>query len=116
MGMVRSVRTSSTAPPPTVQLGHYVGTTSQNEKFFFDVTTNGSRNEVVNLGTGQLNQSCDPPDYYLYAATVADLYARLGRTDEAVAALATAIEQAPTGAERRLLRERREALVSESGS
>jgi RNA polymerase sigma-70 factor, ECF subfamily len=54
--------------------------------------------------------AADLADYYLYAATLADLYARLGRTDEAVAALATAVEQAPTGAERRLLRERRARL------
>jgi RNA polymerase sigma-70 factor (ECF subfamily) len=53
--------------------------------------------------------------YYLYAATLADLLARLGRTTEAAAALATAIDQAPTGAERRLLRERRAALLG-SGS
>jgi RNA polymerase sigma-70 factor (ECF subfamily) len=53
-------------------------------------------------------------DYYLHAATLADLYARLGRTAEAVAALARAIEQAPTGAERRLLRERRDGLLSGS--
>jgi RNA polymerase sigma-70 factor (ECF subfamily) len=58
----------------------------------------------------------DLADYYLYAATRADLCARLGRTDDAVAALATAIEQAPTGAERRLLRERRDALVDLSES
>jgi RNA polymerase sigma-70 factor (ECF subfamily) len=55
----------------------------------------------------------DLADYYLHAATLADLYARLGRTDEAVAALATAVEQAPTGAERRLLRERRAALLAD---
>src|SRR4051794_4033632 len=53
----------------------------------------------------------DLSDYYLYAATVADLQARLGRPAEAAAALATAIEQAPTGAERRLLRARREAQL-----
>ncbi len=53
-------------------------------------------------------------DYYLYAATLADLYARLGRTAEAAAALATAVEQAPTGPERRLLRERRERLLNGS--
>jgi RNA polymerase sigma-70 factor, ECF subfamily len=52
-------------------------------------------------------------DYHLYAATLADLYTRLGRTGEAADALATAIEQAPTGAERRLLRERRDALLRE---
>jgi RNA polymerase sigma-70 factor (ECF subfamily) len=52
--------------------------------------------------------------YYLYAATRADLYARLDRVGDAVAALDLAIEQAPTGAERRLLRERREGMVSGS--
>jgi RNA polymerase sigma-70 factor (ECF subfamily) len=56
----------------------------------------------------------DLADYYLYAATLADLYARLGRTGDAVTALGTAIQQAPTGAERRLLRERREALLEDS--
>jgi RNA polymerase sigma-70 factor (ECF subfamily) len=54
----------------------------------------------------------DLADYYLYAATLADLYARLGRTADAVDALSTAIGQAPTGAERRLLRERRESLLT----
>ena len=44
--------------------------------------------------------------YYLYPATVADLQARLGRTDAAAESLARAVELAPTGAERRLLRER----------
>jgi len=53
-------------------------------------------------------------DYYLYAATLADLYARLDRTADAVVALSTAIEQAPTGAERRLLLKRRESLLSGS--
>ncbi len=50
-------------------------------------------------------------DYYLYAATRADLYARLGRTADAADALTTAIQQAPTGPERRLLRERRDLLL-----
>ncbi len=53
----------------------------------------------------------DLAGYYLHAATLADLYARLGRAEDAVAALGTAIDQAPTGAERRLLRERRDALA-----
>jgi RNA polymerase sigma-70 factor, ECF subfamily len=57
----------------------------------------------------------DLADYYLYAATLADLYARLGRHADAADALSTAIEQAPTGAERRLLRERRDALIADSG-
>jgi RNA polymerase sigma-70 factor, ECF subfamily len=56
----------------------------------------------------------DLAGYYLYAATRADLYARLGRSAEAADALATAIDQAPTGAERRLLRARRESLLRES--
>jgi len=55
----------------------------------------------------------DLADYYLYAATRADLEARLGRVQEAAAWLSTAIDQAPTGAERRLLRERRRALLDE---
>jgi RNA polymerase sigma-70 factor (ECF subfamily) len=50
--------------------------------------------------------------YYLHSATLADLYARLGRTGDAIDALTRAIDQAPTGAERRLLRERRDALAS----
>jgi RNA polymerase sigma-70 factor (ECF subfamily) len=49
-------------------------------------------------------------DYYLYAATLADLYARVGRLDDADASLERAIGLAPTGAERRLLRERRQNL------
>jgi RNA polymerase sigma-70 factor (ECF subfamily) len=48
--------------------------------------------------------------YYLYPATLADLQVRLGRTDDAVVSLARAVELAPTGAERRLLRERLERL------
>jgi RNA polymerase sigma-70 factor, ECF subfamily len=52
----------------------------------------------------------DLAGYYLYAATRADLQSRLGLLDEAAASLRTAIEQAPTGAERRLLRERLEGL------
>ena len=55
----------------------------------------------------------DLAHYYLYAATVADLMARLDRVDEAARWLATAIEQAPTEAERRLLRERRRTLLAE---
>jgi RNA polymerase sigma-70 factor (ECF subfamily) len=54
----------------------------------------------------------DLADYYLYSATLADLYTRLGRPSDAADALTTAIEQAPTGAERRLLRERRDTLLS----
>jgi RNA polymerase sigma-70 factor (ECF subfamily) len=56
----------------------------------------------------------DLAEYYLYSATLADLYARLDRPADAAAALATAIERAPTRPERRLLRERRERLLRQS--
>jgi RNA polymerase sigma-70 factor, ECF subfamily len=54
----------------------------------------------------------DLEGYYLHAATLADLQSRLGLAEEAAASLRLAIDQAPTGAERRLLRERLEALLS----
>jgi len=40
-----------------------LGTTSQNELFAFDVTADGAG--LTNLRTGQINQSCTPPDYYI---------------------------------------------------
>jgi RNA polymerase sigma-70 factor (ECF subfamily) len=55
----------------------------------------------------------DLEGYYLHAATKADLQTRLGRVDEAATSLRLAIEQAPTGAERRLLRERLGASVGD---
>ena len=51
--------------------------------------------------------------YYLYPATCADFLHRLGRTADAVAELERAIELAPTGAERRLLMDRRRALLDQ---
>ncbi len=54
--------------------------------------------------------SDDLAGYYLHAATKADLEVRLGRIEEAAASLRLAIDLAPTGAERRLLRERLDAL------
>jgi len=57
----------------------------------------------------------DLAGYYLHPATLADLHARLGRVPEAVAALDAAIDLAPTGAERRLLRRRR-AELSDRGA
>jgi RNA polymerase sigma-70 factor (ECF subfamily) len=56
--------------------------------------------------------AADLSDYHLFHATRADFLARLGRGDDAVADLTTAIDLAPTGAERRLLRERRDALAT----
>jgi RNA polymerase sigma-70 factor (ECF subfamily) len=55
--------------------------------------------------------SDDLDDYYLFWATRADLLVRLDRDAEAVAALDRAIPLAPTAPERRLLRERRQALL-----
>jgi RNA polymerase sigma-70 factor (ECF subfamily) len=54
--------------------------------------------------------AADLAGYYLHAATRADLEARLGRLDDAAISLRRAIDLAPTGAERRLLRERLDAL------
>lgn len=52
------------APPaPAATPGHYEGRTSQNEIFAFDVSADGGR--ITGLHTGQINESCDPPDYYL---------------------------------------------------
>ncbi len=45
-------------PKPVAVPGHYVGRTSQNEVFDFDVTADGKA--VVNLATGQVNESCTP--------------------------------------------------------
>ncbi len=56
--------------------------------------------------------SDDLAGYYLHAATKADLEARLGRYEDAAISLQVAIDLAPTGAERRLLRERLAALLS----
>jgi hypothetical protein len=45
-------------PPPLATPGHYLGRTSQNEIFNFDVTADAR--SVANLLTGQVNQSCTP--------------------------------------------------------
>ena len=48
-------------PPLHARPGHYQGTTSQNEAWNFDVTPDGAG--LVNLTTGQINESCTPPSY-----------------------------------------------------
>jgi len=53
----------------------------------------------------------DLAGYYLHAATKADLETKLGRPGDAAASLRVAIDLAPTGAERRLLRERLDELL-----
>jgi hypothetical protein len=72
-GRSRTVAVSWTAAPapgqsttpavPAVAPGHYDGLTSQNELFAFDVSADAKR--ITGLRTGQINQSCDPPDYNL---------------------------------------------------
>ena len=51
-------------PPPPAQAGHYSGMTSQLTKVDFDVSADGTM--MLNLMTGQVNQSCDPPDFTLF--------------------------------------------------
>ena len=51
-------------------------------------------------------------DYHLFHATRADLLERLGRADEAVAAYDAALERTANAAERRLLQDRRDGLLS----
>jgi hypothetical protein len=55
-GRLRRLTAPPPAPPPG-QPGHYKGTTSQNEKFEFDVTSNGRG--VTNVVTGQINEGCN---------------------------------------------------------
>jgi hypothetical protein len=53
-------------PPPPFQSGHYAGKTSQNENFAFDVSADGST--LMNLTTGQINESCN--DFNLYGGNL----------------------------------------------
>ena len=46
-------------PPPPATPGHYQGRSSFNEIFNFDVSADGK--SLVNLQTGQINESCTPP-------------------------------------------------------
>jgi len=59
-------------------------------------------------------EELDIPGYHLLPATRADLLARLGRTDEAVAAYAEAITLATNDTERAFLETRRADLAAES--
>jgi hypothetical protein len=59
----RSKKTSVSWREPPASPGHYDGRTSQNEIFAFDVSADGTM--ITGLRTGQINQSCDPPDFYL---------------------------------------------------
>ena len=64
LGKSRVVRVTWKAPPPPpppppATPGHYQGRSSFNEVFDFDVSADGK--SVVNLRTGQVNESCTPP-------------------------------------------------------
>src|SRR5262245_25816102 len=50
-------------PPPAAKPGHFTGKTADNELWAFDITSNGL--SLTSLQTGQLNESCNPPDFYL---------------------------------------------------
>jgi len=50
-------------PPPAAKAGHFTGKTGDNELWAFDITPDGL--SLTNLSTGQLNESCNPPDFYL---------------------------------------------------
>jgi hypothetical protein len=57
-------------PPPAAVPGHYEGHTQDNEIFSFDVSADGL--QITGLQTGQINQSCYPPDYYISAGNLRD--------------------------------------------
>jgi hypothetical protein len=50
-------------PAPAATPGHYVGTTGDNELWTFDIGADGI--SLSNLQTGQVNESCEPPDFTL---------------------------------------------------
>jgi hypothetical protein len=49
--------------PPVATPGHYEGRSSFNEAFAFDVSADGK--SVLNLRTGQVNESCSPSSFTL---------------------------------------------------
>lgn len=65
---------SNPPPPPpttgTAPVGHYVGKTADNENWSFDIAGNGF--QLTNLQTGQMNQSCEPPDITLSGGDLTD--------------------------------------------
>lgn len=63
-------------PAPSIPSGHYQGSTSQNEAFSFDVTSDST--SIVHLSTGQVNQSCTPSSS-LYGGNLVDWSAVIGR-------------------------------------
>jgi hypothetical protein len=49
--------------PPAAKAGHFTGKTADNELWAFDIAPDGL--SLANLRTGQMNESCNPPDFYL---------------------------------------------------
>jgi hypothetical protein len=60
------------SPPPTgvAKPGHYAGKTADNENWSFDIGSDGL--SLANLQTGQINQSCQPPDITLAGGNLTD--------------------------------------------
>jgi subtilisin family serine protease len=57
-------------PPPAATPGHYVGSTADHELWAFDIGAGGL--SLANLQTGQINESCTPPDYYLSGGDITE--------------------------------------------
>ncbi len=58
--LVTFTRVQQTQPPVAVP-GHYVGKTADNEAWAFDIGGDGL--SLLNLQTGQMNESCNPPNH-----------------------------------------------------
>lgn len=58
-----------TPPPPLATPGHYSGKSTFNEVFNFDVSADGKT--VVNVQTGQVNESCSPDNITLSQGNLA---------------------------------------------
>ena len=70
IGRASATGTITNDDPPPVQGGHYAGTTADNEMWAFDVSADGT--SLTNLHTGQINESCTPPDFTLAGGNLTD--------------------------------------------
>jgi len=67
--VVKGLRKPPPPPPiPAATPGHYVGTTGDNELWVFDIGADGL--SLTGLQTGQINESCDPPDITLFGGNL----------------------------------------------
>jgi hypothetical protein len=62
-GQLRPSAGGARRSTPPAKPGHYSGSTADHEQFSFDIAADGL--SLLNLHTGQMNESCTPPDYYL---------------------------------------------------